>query len=67
MLEADENDLEFRNGKVGVKGAPGLEKSIADVALMANFFRMSFPDTPEFDSGLETTAVLRSSAHYASC
>ena len=57
MLEVDENDLEFREGKVGVKGAPGLEKSIGDIALMANFFRMSFPDTPEFDSGLETTAV----------
>jgi CO/xanthine dehydrogenase Mo-binding subunit len=57
MLEANEGDLEFRNGKVGVVGAPGVEKSIGDVALMANFFRMSFPDTPDFDSGLETTAV----------
>ena len=57
MLEVDEGDLEFRDGKVGVIGAPGVEKSIADIALMANFFRMSFPDKPEFDSGLETTAV----------
>jgi CO/xanthine dehydrogenase Mo-binding subunit len=57
MLEVDENDLEFRQGKVGVIGAPSVEKSIAEIALMANFFRMSFPDTPEFDSGLETTAV----------
>jgi CO/xanthine dehydrogenase Mo-binding subunit len=57
MLEAGEDDLEFRDGKVGLKGAPGIEKSIGDIALMANFFRMSFPDTPEFDSGLETTAV----------
>jgi CO/xanthine dehydrogenase Mo-binding subunit len=57
MLEANEDDLEFRDGKVGVVGAPGIEKSISDVALMANFFRMSFPDTPDFDSGLETTAV----------
>jgi CO/xanthine dehydrogenase Mo-binding subunit len=57
MLEVAERDLEFRNGKVGVVGAPGVEKSIAEIALMANFFRMSFPDTPDFDSGLETTAV----------
>ncbi len=57
MLEAGEDDLEFRDGKVGLKGAPGIEKSIGDIALMAHFFRMSFPDNPEFDSGLETTAV----------
>ena len=57
MLEAEVEDLEFRGGSVGVKGAPGMEKPIAELALMANFFRMSFPDTPEFDSGLETTAV----------
>jgi CO/xanthine dehydrogenase Mo-binding subunit len=57
MLEADEGDLEFRDGKIGVKGIQGLEKSIADVAVMAHFFRLSFPDTPDFDSGLETTAV----------
>jgi CO/xanthine dehydrogenase Mo-binding subunit len=57
LLEADVGDLEFRNGKVGVVGVPGMEKSISEIALMANFFRMSFPDTPEFDSGLETTAV----------
>jgi CO/xanthine dehydrogenase Mo-binding subunit len=57
MLEADEGDLEFRGGNIGVKGAEGLEKTIAEVALMANFFRLSFPDTPDFDSGLETTGV----------
>jgi CO/xanthine dehydrogenase Mo-binding subunit len=57
MLEADVDDLEFRDGKVCVKGAQGLEKSIADIALQANFFRLSFPDGEEFDSGLETTAV----------
>jgi len=57
LLEVNEEDLEFRNGAVGVKGAPGQEKTIADLALQANFFRMSFPDTPDFDSGLETTGV----------
>jgi CO/xanthine dehydrogenase Mo-binding subunit len=57
MLEASVDDMEFRAGKIGVKGAQGLEKSIAEVALQANFFRLSFPDGEEFDSGLETTAV----------
>jgi CO/xanthine dehydrogenase Mo-binding subunit len=57
LLEADTGDLEFRNGAVGVKGVPEMQKSISELALMGNFFRMSFPDTPEFDSGLETTAV----------
>jgi CO/xanthine dehydrogenase Mo-binding subunit len=56
LLETDVGDLELRNGAVGVKGADA-QKSIADLALMGNFFRMSFPDTPEFESGLETTAV----------
>jgi CO/xanthine dehydrogenase Mo-binding subunit len=57
LLEADTGDLEFRHGSVGVKGVPEMQKSISELALMGNFFRMSFPDTPEFDSGLETTAV----------
>ncbi len=57
MLEADTGDLEFRDGAVGVKGVPEMQKPISELALMGNFFRMSFPDTPEFDSGLETTAV----------
>jgi CO/xanthine dehydrogenase Mo-binding subunit len=56
LLEAHPNDLEFRNGAVGIKGADK-QVSIADIAIQANFFRLNFPDTPEFDSGLETTAV----------
>src|ERR1700730_336468 len=43
MLEAAPGDLELRDGKVGVKGAPGLEKSLADVAMHAHFFRLSMP------------------------
>jgi CO/xanthine dehydrogenase Mo-binding subunit len=57
MLEAGEDDLELRNGAVGIKGVPGKEKSIGEIALMSSFFRLSFPDTPDYDSGLETTAV----------
>jgi CO/xanthine dehydrogenase Mo-binding subunit len=56
LLEAGEGDLELRNGAVGVKGTDR-QISIADIAMQANFFRLNFPDKPEFDSGLETTAV----------
>lgn len=57
LLECSEGDLELRDGHVGVKGVPGRQKAIAEIALMASFFRLSFPDTPDYDSGLETTAV----------
>ena len=57
MMECAEGDLELRNGKIGVKGVPSMEKSVAEVALASHYFRLSFPDTPDFASGLETTAV----------
>ena len=57
MLECSEGDLELRNASVGIKGVPGKEKSIAEIALMSSFFRLAFPDTPDYDSGLDTTAV----------
>lgn len=53
MLEADPRDLEFRQGKVGVKGAPGLEVAIAEIAMQAHFFRLSLPDDPTLTSGLD--------------
>ncbi|MEM8812648.1 MAG: xanthine dehydrogenase family protein molybdopterin-binding subunit [Pseudomonadota bacterium] len=56
LLEADVSDLELRDAKVGIKGSD-TEIAIADIAIQANFFRLNFPDKPEFDSGLETTAV----------
>lgn len=55
LLACTEDELEFRDGMVGPRGRPG--KSIAEIALMSSFFRLSFPDSPEYDSGLETTAV----------
>jgi len=57
MMECAEGDLELRNGKIGVKGVPAMEKSVAEVAIASHYFRLSFPNTPEFASGLETTAV----------
>jgi CO/xanthine dehydrogenase Mo-binding subunit len=53
MLEASPNDLELREGRVGVKGAPGLEKTIAEIAMHAHFFRLSMPDDPTLTSGID--------------
>ncbi|MGH8632118.1 MAG: xanthine dehydrogenase family protein molybdopterin-binding subunit [Burkholderiales bacterium] len=57
MMECGPGDLELRAGKIGVKGVPEMEKSIAEVATASHYFRLNFPDEPEFSSGLETTAV----------
>jgi CO/xanthine dehydrogenase Mo-binding subunit len=57
MLECNEGDLELRAGAVGIKGVPGKEKSIAEIAITSSFFRLNFPDDPAYDSGLETTFV----------
>ena len=57
MLEADVGDLELRDGKVGVKGAPGMGKTIAEIALHAHYFRLSMPDEPDLTSGLDATEV----------
>jgi CO/xanthine dehydrogenase Mo-binding subunit len=57
MMEADPGDLELRDGKVGVKGVPAMEKTFAEVALYAHYFRLSMPDDPGFTSGLDATQV----------
>jgi CO/xanthine dehydrogenase Mo-binding subunit len=57
MMECGTGDLELRAGMIGIKGVPDKEKSIADVAMMSHYFRLSFPDEDGFESGLETTAV----------
>ncbi len=57
MLESDVGDLEFREGKIGVKGVPGMEKSIGDVSLYAHYFRLNLPDGDEFASGLDANYV----------
>ena len=57
MLEADVADLELKDGKVSVKGAPGMAKSIAEIALHAHYFRLSMPDEVDLTSGLDATAV----------
>ena len=57
MMEADTNDLELRDGKVGVRGVPGMEKTFAEVALHAHYFRLSMPDDPRLTSGLDAAHV----------
>ena len=57
MLETDTADLELVDGKIRVKGAPGRELSFEEVATQAHYFRLSFPDEPEFDSGLDAICV----------
>ncbi|WP_299692217.1 xanthine dehydrogenase family protein molybdopterin-binding subunit [uncultured Tateyamaria sp.] len=57
MLQRRPEDVELRNGMVAVRGLKDQEKSFAEIALTSSFFRLSFPDGEEFDSGLETTAV----------
>jgi CO/xanthine dehydrogenase Mo-binding subunit len=57
MMEADASDLELRDGKVGVRGVPGMEKPLAEVALHAHFFRLSLPDDPSLTSGLDAAHV----------
>ncbi|RWI57125.1 MAG: xanthine dehydrogenase family protein molybdopterin-binding subunit [Mesorhizobium sp.] len=57
LLDADPSEMELVDGKVRVKGRQGVEKSIADLAIMAHFFRLSFPDTPEFDTGLDASCT----------
>lgn len=57
MLSVEPERLEFRDGKIGLVDNPKTRVSLAEVAMQAHFFRLSFPDEPDFDSGLETTAV----------
>jgi CO/xanthine dehydrogenase Mo-binding subunit len=57
MLEAKPEDLEFRDGKVGVKGVPGMEKTIGEIAIFSHMFRLSLPDGDEYASGLDAGYV----------
>ncbi|BDB30276.1 MULTISPECIES: xanthine dehydrogenase family protein molybdopterin-binding subunit [Cupriavidus] len=57
MLECSSDDLELSGGRVIIKGIPGSGKTIAELASAIHYFRLDFPDTPEFSSGLETTSV----------
>ena len=49
-LEVAEDDLEFREGAVGVRGAPDRQLTLAELALTAYMFRLDLP--PDMESGL---------------
>jgi carbon-monoxide dehydrogenase large subunit len=53
LLEAGEEDVEWRDGKFQVKGTPSRTKSFGEVALMANVAWNMPPDT---EPGLEASA-----------
>ena len=53
LLEAGEEDVEWRDGKFQVKGTPSRSKSFGEVALMANVAWNMPPDT---EPGLEASA-----------
>lgn len=55
MLEAAESDLELREGKISVRGAPDRSVSIPEVAMQAHYFRLSLPD--DVNSGLDASYV----------
>ncbi len=57
MLESGAGDLEFRDGKIGVKGVPAMEKSIGDVSLYAHYFRLNLPEGDDYASGLDPNYV----------
>jgi CO/xanthine dehydrogenase Mo-binding subunit len=57
MMEADAGDLEFRAGKIGLKGALGKEKTIGEVALFAHYFRLNLPAGDDFASGVDASYV----------
>jgi carbon-monoxide dehydrogenase large subunit len=53
LMEANEADIEWRDGKFGVRGSPDQAKSFAEVALMAN---LAWNMPPGVEPGLEATA-----------
>jgi len=52
LMQSSPENMELRNGNIAVKGSAS-EMSLADLAMQAHFFRLSFPDDPEFDTSLD--------------
>jgi aerobic carbon-monoxide dehydrogenase large subunit len=53
LMEANEQDIEWKDGQFAVRGSPGHGKSFAEVALMAN---VAWNMPPGIEPGLEATA-----------
>ena len=54
-LEVSEDDLEFRDGAVGVRGVPDRQLTLAEVALSAYMFRLDLP--ADMESGLASQST----------
>ncbi|MBO0746276.1 MAG: molybdopterin-dependent oxidoreductase, partial [Candidatus Dormibacteraeota bacterium] len=55
LLEADEGDLEWRDGAVRVRGVPERAKTTGEIAAWVHLFKHSLPE--EIESGLEAQKV----------
>ena len=55
LLEADVEDLEWRDGGFEVRGVPEQRKTLAEIAVMLHLFKHSFDD--DVESGLEESKV----------
>lgn len=55
LLEVDEDDLEWVENGIQVKGSPDARKTLGEVAIMAHLFKHSLPE--EIESGLEASQV----------
>ena len=53
LLETDAADIEFADGKIGVRGAPERSLAFADVALKTHLFKLDLPE--DVESGLSAT------------
>jgi len=54
-LEVAESDLEFRDGAVGVRGAPDRQLTLGEIALSAYLFRLDLP--ADMESGLASQST----------
>ena len=54
-LEVAEDDLEFRDGAVGVRGVPDRQLTLAEIALSAYMFRLDLP--ADMESGLASQST----------
>ena len=54
-LEVSEDDLEFRDGAVGVRGVPDRQLTLAEIALSAYLFRLDLP--ADMESGLASQST----------
>jgi hypothetical protein len=62
MMETDAGDLGLRDGKVGVRGVPGMEKSFAEIALHAHYLSSVMSRRPRLSRSTASRAAGRAAA-----